>query len=169
MNLENFEAGLDCPSCGRYECANNASDARLIQFSWRPIAFIEWGGTWCDGFPAARIERQLVAAFLRNSATPFTSCMSKLNSGHRTNAFNERGDSREHWNVIVAPNPKVAWRDAAFRRHGGCLCDHKTSAADRASSEMHQMPIIRMAIVRAVLTHRRHCDPIAKCYAAYLQ
>src|SRR4051794_37750010 len=109
VELDNFKTGMDCPPCGRRERRNNGSDPVLIKFSRRPIAFVEWDRTRADRFPAACIEPQLRAAFLRDSAARFASSMRELNARHRTHAFDERRDSREHRDVIVAPDAQVAW------------------------------------------------------------
>src|SRR4051812_29519598 len=125
VELDKFKTGLDCTPCGRCERRNNGSDPVLIKFSRRPIGFIEWDRTRPDRFPTACIERQLRAAFLRDSAACFASSMRELNARHRAHAFDERRDSREHRNVIIAPDAQVAWRDPSFPCYRGCLGDHE--------------------------------------------
>src|ERR1019366_7507467 len=56
----------------------------------------------------------------------------------------------------------VAGRDATVSRDGSCLDHDQRNCPGCSTSEMYQMPIIRHALLGAVLTHGRHDDSIAE-------
>ena len=71
--------------------------------------------------------------------------MSQLDSGDGTLFTNERRNPLERLNLRIVPQSEVVRRNAAVRRHGRRLCDYRTRAADRATAEMDEMPVVRYA------------------------
>ena len=62
----------------------------------------------------------------------------------------------------VRPKSKAATTDARVGRDGGRFGHRQADAADRVLTQMHQVPITRNAIVRAVLSHRGQHDAIGQ-------
>ena len=67
---------------------------------------------------------------------------------------NRARGAREHFNVPVAPDPEIIRTDAALGQNGGRLRENKSGPADRATAEMNQVPIVRVAVLTGILTHR---------------
>ena len=62
--------------------------------------------------------------------------------------------------------PGAAERDARLGRHAGHLGDDEPRAAERARAEMHEVEVVRRAVVGAVHVHRRHDDAVGERHAA---
>ena len=60
---------------------------------------------------------------------------------------------------LIRPSGTTAVASAITRRR----------AADRAAAEMHEMPVVREAVLARILAHRRHADAIAQTHVAQLQ
>jgi len=95
--------------------------------------------------------------------------MLELDSGYRALAVNESGNAREHLDVLIFPDSQILGADACFGQYGRCFRKNKRSAADRATTEMHEMPIRRETIGARVLAHRRNDNPVGKQNIANLQ
>ena len=67
------------------------------------------------------------------------------------------------------PEARAAGRDAPVRRDARHFTDHETGAAGRARAVVHEMPIVRHAVDRRVLRHRRHHDAIDELQVAQLE
>ena len=59
-------------------------------------------------------------------------------------------------------HPGAAGGDPALAAHVGHLGHHQTRAADRAAPEVHEVPVVGMPVVRPVLAHRGHHDPVGQ-------
>ena len=57
-------------------------------------------------------------------------------------------------------------RDAAARLDMRRLDDHEASAGHRELAKVHQVPVGRAAVDRAVLAHRRHDDAVRQSQTA---
>ncbi len=62
--------------------------------------------------------------------------------------------------VRVAVHAGATRRDARLLRHVGHLGEHQAGAADRARAIVDEVPIVRHAVLRRVLAHRRHHDAV---------
>ena len=92
--------------------------------------------------------------------------MRDLNAGHGALVLDEACDAGERLDMRIAPDPHIAGRDATVAGDGGRLDHDKTRAARCAAAEMHEMPVIGEAVLRGILAHRRHGDPIAQRHLA---
>ena len=63
----------------------------------------------------------------------------------------------------------AARRDATLRRDAGHLGEYQTCAAQCTRAEVHEMKIVRHAVLRAVSRHRRHHDAVGKRHIAQLE
>jgi len=72
-----------------------------------------------------------------------------------------RRDSRQRIALFVVPDAETMRRDppdiADMRR----LDAHNTDTARGTRGDMTEMPVIGDAVLRGVLAHRRHHDPVA--------
>jgi hypothetical protein len=75
---------------------------------------------------------------------------------------NELENAREHFDVLVFPNPKILRADAAFGQDGGRLGENERRAPDGAASEMDEVPVGSEPILARILAHRRDDDAVAE-------
>ena len=64
--------------------------------------------------------------------------------------------------VVVGIHAGAFGRDPPDRIDVGHLAHHQPGAAEREAAEMHQVPVVRRAVGRIVLAHRRDHDPVGK-------
>jgi len=57
-------------------------------------------------------------------------------------------------------------RDPAARFYMDSFGKNKTRSTRGTRAKMHEMPIVRHAIGRGILAHRRQHDPVARCHAS---
>ena len=72
----------------------------------------------------------------------------------------EVDDAPPRVDVLRLVHPGAARADAPLAAHVGHLGDHQRGAADRAAAEMHEVPVVRRAVLGRVLAHRRHDDAV---------
>jgi hypothetical protein len=92
--------------------------------------------------------------------------VSQLNSCDRALRLYEAGYSGEWLNVLFAPDAHILGSDTTLSRNGCRLHHGEPDPARRSAAEMDQVPIVGQSILGAVLTHRRHNDPIPKGHAS---
>ena len=90
------------------------------------------------------------------------SCVSELHAGHGSLTLKKSHDSRQEFDVSVAPDSQVLGANASFGRHGGGLRENQACSADRSAPEVHEVPVIRKTVVTRILTHRRNDDAISQ-------
>ena len=95
--------------------------------------------------------------------------MGQLHSCQCVLPFDEMKYPREHFNVPIAPDPEIIRTDAALGQNGGRLRENKSGPADRATAEMNQVPIVRVAVLAGILTPWRDHDSISEAQLAQLQ
>ena len=88
--------------------------------------------------------------------------MRQLHSGDAPLFMNEADDSTQHLDVPVRPDAEVLRTDASLGKNGRCLSQYQSGATDRAAAEMNEMPVVSVAVVARILTHRRDEHPIGK-------
>ena len=81
-------------------------------------------------------------------------------------AVDEIDDALPRRRLFVVPQTETARRDAGVRRHAGHFAEQKPGAAERAAAEMHQMEIVRHAVLRRIHRHRRHDDAVLQLKSA---
>ena len=103
-----------------------------------------------------------MAAPTRAARRAFAARVRELHRRHRALRFDETRDARQHLDVLVFPDAEILRRDTSARFDGRGFREYDPRAADRAASEVHQMPVRCKAIVGRILTHGRHDDAIAQ-------
>src|SRR2546425_13090051 len=92
----------------------------------------------------------------RSTLFPYTTLFRSLHAGDGAARVDELHDPLEPCDVLVFPDPEVLRRDAPLRSHGARFGEHQPSAADRARAEVHEMPIVREAVLARVQIGRAH-------------
>src|SRR5437868_3508094 len=88
--------------------------------------------------------------------------MSQLHSGDAPLLMNEPDDPTQHLDVPVVPDAEVPWTDPSLREDRRRLGKYESGAANRATAEMNQMPVVSVSVLARILTHRRDEHPISK-------
>src|SRR5205807_6581634 len=88
--------------------------------------------------------------------------MGQLHSGNAPLLMNEPDDSTQHLDVPVAPDAEVLRTDPSLGEDRCCLGKHESGAANRATAEMNQMPVISVSVLTRILAHGRDKYPIGK-------
>ena len=170
VHLDELETGGQRPSDGLLERRHDVVQSRLVEGDRRRIPFAERNGTRPDDGPAPALRcLQSGAAEPGNIAARLAAGVGQLNAGDCSLGMNEAGDARQGLDVLVAPNAHVLRRDSSLGGDGRRLDHDQSDAACRPAAQMHEVPIVGQPVVGAVLTHRRHDDPIAKRDAANRQ
>ena len=71
-------------------------------------------------------------------------------------------DALQRLEVLVAPDAEILRRDPPLRRHRRRFGEHQRGAADRARSEMGEVPVVGVAVVAGILAHRRNPDAVGE-------
>src|SRR5262249_47549401 len=79
--------------------------------------------------------------------------------GDRALLVHEAHDAREGPDLRVLPEAEVAWRDAPIARHRRRLDHDQPDPAGGPAAEVDEVPVVRHALARAVLAHRRRGPP----------
>ena len=74
--------------------------------------------------------------------------------------MDELDDALPRDDVLGLVHPRAAGADATLTAHVGHLRDDERGAADGARAQVHQMPVVRRAVLSRVLAHGRDDDPV---------
>src|SRR5690606_34907867 len=66
----------------------------------------------------------------------------------------------------VLPQTQVTVGDATLRVHAGRLEDDEAETAERETAQVHEMPVVGVAVPGRVLAHRRNHGAVAQCQFA---
>lgn len=160
VDLDHPEAGLACSLSGNSERRDHFPDVLDAHRGRSRPAFRVWDRTrpecsprfftaLCDVF---RVDRCLTvpgAAFARLAAR-----MGELDACNCSLLREEASDRREPVDVGVRPYPEVAMCTPAMLLHRSSLAEHQRGASECEPTEVDQVPVVRHAVLRAVLAHR---------------
>lgn len=163
VDLDQLRAGGGGTTCCLRKAAYHPANFSRINFLWDNLIKSEW-------FRRRSKDRAPPSLTLSDRASTepwwcgarFPAGVRELNRGDSSMFLDETEDAREHLDMFIFPQTEILWTDPAFRDHGRCLSHDECGAADRAASEMNEVPIIREAIRARVLTHRRNADAISQ-------
>src|SRR6185369_2928902 len=105
-------------------------------------------------------------AFPRPARARFAAGVRQLHSGDAALVVNETNDTPQRLDMSVAPDAKILRTDAALRQDRGRFGHHQSRAADRATAEMDEMPVVSQTVAARVLTHRRDKDAVGELQIA---
>ena len=162
MDLDDAEAGVEGALCGRAIVGDDLGDARDVQRLRLRIDVVEGERRWRDHRPAAGFQRHSTIAAPRREGAGLAPGMRQLHRRDRALRRDETRDARPCLRLRVVPDAGILRRDAGFRGDRAGLGEHHRGATDRATAEMHQVPIVRHAVDRGVLAHRRDHDAVAQ-------
>jgi hypothetical protein len=92
--------------------------------------------------------------------------MSELDAGDRLLLLDEACQPPQRLDEFVVPDAEVAHSPAAAPLDLGRFDDDQSCAARSKFSGVHQVPVGRKSLLRRVLMHRRHDDPVAERHVA---
>ena len=92
--------------------------------------------------------------------------MRQLDAGRRPLRLDETGQPGQRLALLVGPEAEIGGGDPAGRRHGGRLDNHQARPADGAASGVHEVPVVREAVLGRVLAHGRHEHAVAELDAS---
>ena len=92
--------------------------------------------------------------------------MRQLNTGNRPLRVNEAGDAGQRFDVLIAPDAHVDRRNTPVAGDGGGLDHDQCRSAYGTAAKVNQVPVAGQPLLRDVLAHGRHHDPIAERDAA---
>jgi len=96
-----------------------------------------------DGLPALRvILGNVVIPFPRAIGAGLAPGVRQLKAGHRTGSLDRLDDRFELRSVLIRPNARTAWRNAALRGNACRLHDNNARSAPGESSVVHLMPLV---------------------------
>ena len=93
--------------------------------------------------------------------------MRELEAERHTLGVGEVDDRLPGLGLGVVPETGVLRRDATLGHHGRGLGEDEPDAAERERAVVHAVPVVRYAVDRGVLAHRRQDDPVAQREAAH--
>ena len=95
--------------------------------------------------------------------------MGQLHTGHGPFRLKKRRNRCKSFNLRILPQSQIPMGAPPVAGHCGCFGIAQPRATTGKAPQMHHVPGIGMAIVGAILTHRRHSDAIAKRDVAQLE
>ena len=124
-----------------------------------------------DRFPRVPVRdpgvgRQRAAALPRCVEARLAPRMHELDSRHGAARLHQAVDAGETVDELVRPDAEVAEGFAATALHAGALLEHESGATVGEPTEVHEMPVRRVAVRTAVLPHGRNDDPVAQVHPA---
>jgi hypothetical protein len=142
VNLEHAKARIECALGGFAEGISDGRNAVGAYGYWHGVIGREGN---CAGRhdvgPAALSLVNFPCAFPGPERAGFSPCVRELNAGHAPLGVNEFGNSRQRFDMRIAPDPQILRTDARFRQDRRRFGDHQGGAADSTAAQMHEMPV----------------------------
>ena len=165
VQVENFEArfvGAPRPLSPAFD---HFRDLRAGQRPWRRIGFGRIDGARGNQLPALPIP-DVGAVLERRAALPWPEApclaagVAELDAGHGIVLPDEVDAALQAGHVGIVPNPEIADRAAAAPLDLGRFHDHQARAAGGVAAGIHQVPVGGEALLRRILVHGRHDNPV---------
>jgi hypothetical protein len=128
LNAGNIEFARPAIAGGKRQGAGRGHAAPAAFFNWRDRLGL-------PGFPHAR----------------FSAGVRELNAHRAVLGSGKIHDPAQVGNMLVFPEAHIARRDSAFGRHRRGFDEDEARAADRAASQVNQMPVGGEAVLTRVL------------------
>lgn len=96
----------------------------------------------------------------RSSFTRLSPGVGKLNTRRRSLVFYEARDAAQRLYLTIVPEPEVPGRSPGFRGNCRRLREDKAATPERKPGQVSEVPIICVSVMRGILAHGRHTDPV---------
>ncbi len=93
--------------------------------------------------------------------------MGKLHPRNRAVRPNKLNNGPPRRNVRIFVNPSVCRRNSSALFHCARLGKYQARSSNRSAPQMHEMPSLRMPVLRRVFAHRRNHDPVLQLDLSY--
>src|SRR5690554_270552 len=148
VNFQNLEARLQRSARGSLEGGDDAVDTGRVQRFRCRRAFIEGLSARPYYRPAALLVAQCGATLPGQIGAGLATRMRKLDSRNRALTLQEADNARQRLDVLIRPNAEITRRDATLGRDRRGFDQNQRSASDRTAAEVHQVPVIGIAVGR---------------------
>ena len=166
VQLDHVEPGLLAVARGLHERIAHRVHVGASHRARHLIARTPRHRAWRDHLPIVGIERY-VHAFPAKLGRSLQAGMAKLQADLRAALrMDEIDDALPGLHLRFRVDAGAARSDAALRCHAGHLSEYKTRAAQRSRAEVHQVEVVRHAVVRTVGRHRRHHYAVRELHIA---
>src|SRR5262245_18393853 len=88
--------------------------------------------------------------------------MRELDADRAPSGFDEGRSPLKDIDMVVIPNSQILRADASVGCDRGGLGEDQGGAADGATPEVNQVPVVRESVLAVVLAQRRHDDSIGE-------
>jgi len=171
VNFDKFEAGFEAAASALGESLGDSRDAFGCEgFGLNGFRSEALCRGRIDGTPAA-IGNGDGSALVApgNGSGGFEARVGELGSGHGAVLAEEADGTGEVLDVSVFPDAEVGRTDAAVGEDGGGFGEDSARAANGASPEVNQMPVVGKAVFAGVLAHGRDGNTVTERNIADLE
>jgi hypothetical protein len=89
----------------------------------------------------------------------------QLNTSNASLRSDESHNARQRFDMLIGPDTKIIRANTSDRCHSRGLGQDKSSAANGAAAEMHEVPFVRQAVNRGIFAHGRNGDAVGQSNA----
>jgi hypothetical protein len=145
MDLDHLRPSFQRPAGGVGKRAHDALDPAVIQIPLEQCRPAKTVADLAQRSAARRLSpRPHVPRFsMARGHARFPASVRELHAGNSALGFDEPKNQREYLDLFVFPKSQIFRTDASFRQDCRCFRHDERRAADRATAEMHEMPVIR--------------------------
>lgn len=140
---------------------DDVSDLAFVQLLGLCVLRIKGDWRRANRQPAALVN--LYAAMLAEPGsigTGLTPCVGQLDASNGALSGNETGDALQGFDLFIVPQAKVLGGDSPVGRDCRGFRKDQSGAADGATTEVDQVPVIGQAIDARILAHWRYRNAV---------
>src|SRR6185312_13092934 len=155
MYLDDVKPRLPRPRRSPRKRLNDGGNLPLRQRSRRLIAVVERHRTGRHNRAPPRRRREWLPPFPRPRRRSFAAGVRELDPRDRPLRAQKPRDPRERFDLFVLPEPEILRTDPPARLDRRRLRHDQPRPSDRATPEVHEMPLVREPVGARILAHRR--------------
>jgi hypothetical protein len=168
MSGVQFDDLESCSLCARRRCGEIRNRLADVVFGHRYRGMVvrrKCNRRGSDGLPSAVSELDPPVSLPRCGSAGFAASVRQLNAGIAALRSHKTHDTCQGLDMRVGPEAEVVGADTSDWGHSRRLGEDESSAADRAASEMHEVPLVGPSVDAGVFAHRRHGNAVGQCDA----